>query len=448
MKFNLQTILLVVFGFFILFGVAVFAGYINLGSSSSSTTTPTGTAIFWGTMDAEKVKIFLDSIMTKDQKYKISYIQKDPNTYEQELIQALASGKGPDVFMVTPEIFWRQRDKMYPIPYQNLPLQTFNATYMDIAQVYLGTTGIWALPLFVDPLVGYWNKDIFAGEGMASPPALWKDFPALAKKLSIVSNDFTITRSTVGMGEFKNVNHAKDIMSLLFFQSGENITEIDSITGKLITRIGSKGFQNGQPADASVSLSFYTQFANPSNRDTYTWNKLFTSDKDQFLAGNLAYYIGLGSELLTLRKTNPNLNFDITMIPEPSVTGTKTTVGSLFGLAISKQSTNIPLAYYVVSQLTTMNNSSALITALSKSGLTLAPVRRDLIPTDSTNAYAKTLYNSALIARTWIDPDAIFTNQLYEDMVNDVLSGKTSSVGSISNFRNKLTAFLKQTEGK
>jgi hypothetical protein len=53
-----------------------------------------------------------------------------------------------------------------------------------------------------------------------------------------------------------------------------------------------------------------------------------------------------------------------------------------------------------------------------------------------------------LIARTWIDPDAIFTNQLYEDMVNDVLSGKTSSVGSISNFRNKLTAFLKQTEGK
>lgn len=446
MKFNLQTILLIVFGFFILIGVAVFAGYIKLGSSSTSSS-PTGNVVFWGTMNESRIKIFLDSTVAKDQSYTITYIQKDPNTYEQELIQALASGTGPDLFMVTPEIFWRQRDKIYPIPYQNLPAQTFVSTYMDIAQLYLGKEGIYALPLFVDPLVGYWNKDIFASEGIATPPVLWKDFPSLAKKLSIVANDFTITRSAVGMGEFKNINHAKDILSLLFIQSGETITNIASTTGQLETRIGSMNLQGGQ-SGAPVALSFYTQFANPTSRDTYTWNKNFTSDRDQFLAGDLAYYVGLGSELLTLRKTNPNLNFDIAMIPQPSTDGTKSTIGSLFGVAILKQSKNIPLAYYVASQIASKDNSLGLIDAISKSGLTLSPVRRDMMPTDPSNTYAKTLYNSALIAKTWIDPDYIFTNELYASLVSDVLSGKSTTTGAISAFRNKLTAFLKQTEGK
>ncbi len=442
MKLSLQTILLIVFGFFILFGVAVFAGYINLGSSSSSST-PSGSVTMWGTIDKRSFNIFLGQTSTKDQTYTINYVQKSTVSYEQELIEALASGKGPDLFMVTPEIFWKERDKIFVIPYQNIPARTFADTYMDIASIYTQSDGILALPLFVDPLVGYWNKDIFASAGIATPPTLWKEFPDLSKKLSLINTDFSITRSTVAFGEYDNVNHAKDIMSLLFLQAGDPITSLD-YNNVLQATLGSVQ-KNNQNA-AGVALSFYTQFANSTNRDIYSWNKTFTSDRDQFLAGDLAYYVGLGSELIGLRKTNPNLNFDISLIPQPDKDGTKTTTGALFGVAISKQATNVPLAFYAASDITTQTKSGALLETLGKNGLTLAPVRRDLMPNDPGNAYAGMLYQSALISRTWIDPDPRFTSGVFAGMVSDVQSGKLIPIAAVSDARNKMTAYLKQLE--
>ena len=82
MKLNLQTILLIVFGFFTLIGVAVFAGYIKIGGSSSKAT-PSGTATLWGTLDKRTMDAYLTNSASKDQTYKVSYTQKDPASYEQ-----------------------------------------------------------------------------------------------------------------------------------------------------------------------------------------------------------------------------------------------------------------------------------------------------------------------------------------------------------------------------
>ncbi|MEN9582720.1 MAG: hypothetical protein RL641_674, partial [Candidatus Parcubacteria bacterium] len=58
MKFNFQTILYVIFGFFIVFGVAVFAGYIDIGSSSK-TVQPTGNVVIWGVLKNDFFKKYL-----------------------------------------------------------------------------------------------------------------------------------------------------------------------------------------------------------------------------------------------------------------------------------------------------------------------------------------------------------------------------------------------------
>ncbi len=441
-KLSFQTIILIVFGLFIVFGVAVFAGYINIGSSSSSTT-PTGTVTMWGTVNKTIMQQYLASAGVSSDTITINYIEKSPTTYESDLINAFASGVGPDIFMVTPEIAWKQRDKMYEVPFATYNLQTYTSTYMDVAKVYLTPTGITAFPMFFDPLVAYWNKDIFASAGFAVPPKEWKEFPDLTKKISIVNNDYTIERSAVALGEYGNIRHAKDIISLLMLQAGDPITHVGA-DGKLVLDLGGMNAAS-KTVPAVTALNFYTQFANPTKQGVYSWNKSFTSDYDRFLSGDLAYYFGTGSELSTIRRANPNLNFDMTALPQPNKDGLKTTTGSLYGIAISKQTKNLSLAFYVTLDMLAPAKNSSFLTGLQFAGITVAPVRRDQIPSDPNNLYASVLYQSALVGRTWIDPNMQLTNDVWKSMVSDVQSGKYTPEDSIANAAKKIITYLRSS---
>lgn len=439
MKLNFQTILLIVFGFFIAFGVAVFAGYINIGSSSKKATSPTGTVLFWGTINSQVMNQFIASGNVVSEGIKVTYVQKNPLSYENDLVSAFASGIGPDIFMVTPEIFWRQRDKMYETPYKSFPIVNYTSAYMDIGKTYLTSTGILAFPLFVDPLVGYWNKDIFASVSLAKAPVEWKEFPDLAKKISQVTNDYLISRSAVALGEYSNIRHARDIMTLLFLQAGDPIMHADP-EGKLVVDFGLKTTAN-KTSSAAIALDFYAQFANPTKFGVYSWNKLFSSDIDEFLSGSLAYYFGLGSELSNIRRGNPNLNFDMAFVPQADKNGTKTTVGLLYGLAVSKQTKNLALSYYVRGDIISPAKNAAFIVGLQNAGLTVAPMRRDMVPDDPTNVYATTLYQSALVAKNWINPNIPLTDQIWSEMVSDLQSGKSNSLGAVSGASAKFATF-------
>ncbi len=441
MKFSFQTILLVVFGAFILIGLAAFGGYINIGGSSAKDAAIKGNLVMWGTLKKGAVDNFLNSTGVNNDNIKILYFEKSVNTYENELINAFASGVGPDIFMVTPEIFWQQRDKMYEIPYASYPLLNYKSTYMDLANNYLTQTGIMAFPLFIDPLVGYWNKDIFSSAGFANAPVEWKEFPELSRKISSFTDDLTIKRSFVALGEFINIRNAKDILSLLLIQAGDSITYLGS-DGKLALNLGNNNVTNS----SAIALDFYTQFANPSNTNSYSWNKSFRSDYERFLSGDLAYYFGYSSEVASIRQTNPNLNFEMAFAPQADINGVKSTYGKLYGLAISKQSKNPGASYYAIGDMMASNKNAALIAGLKNYGQILAPVRRDLRPNDPSNPYAIILYESALVSRNWIDPNPSFTNSVWAGMINDVLSGKSTSPVAVSTARTKMSAFLKDSQ--
>ncbi len=439
MKFSFQTIILVVFGFFILFGVAVFAGYINIGGSSKSTAV-TGSLTIWGTTKKSAMESLLAMTGLDANSIKINYVEKNPTTYESDLVNAFASGTGPDIFMTTPEIFWKQRDKIYEIPFTSYPLLNYTSTYMDIGKSYLTATGIRAFPLYIDPLVGYWNKDIFASVGIATAPLEWKEFPDLSKKISIVDNNYTVTRSFAALGEFGNIRNAKDTLSLLFIQAGDPITYIGA-DGNLALSLGQNVKNN--VSSSSVALDFYTQFANPTKQNTYSWNKSFRSDTERFLSGDLAYYVGYSSEVSNLRRTNPNLNFDMAFVPQPDTSSTKTTIGKLYGLAISKQSKIPGVAYYAIGAMLSSASNTALINGLKNAGTLVAPARRDMTPNDPSNPYASILYNSALVSRNWIDPNPSLTNSIWSSMISDVQSGKSNAMSAISTANTKMTAYLK-----
>jgi len=76
------------------------------------------------------------------------------------------------------------------------------------------------------------------------------------------------------------------------------------------------------------------------------------NSRDAFIAEDVAMYIGYAGEMQTLQAQNPNLNFNVTLLPQTRDARLQLTTARMTGLAISKQSQNVPSAYNLVRLLT------------------------------------------------------------------------------------------------
>ena len=108
----------------------------------------------------------------------ILYTQHSLDTLDIDLANAIAQGSGPDL-VILPESHILKNSKLFAsIPYSLISERTFDDTFTQAGDIFLTDNGIAALPFLVDPLVMYWNKDIFATAGVPTPPTTWNDLLA------------------------------------------------------------------------------------------------------------------------------------------------------------------------------------------------------------------------------------------------------------------------------
>lgn len=422
-----QIIVLVVFVLFLVGGVIAFATYKGGGSSN---TLPTVT--IWGTFPEDVFDQYIGSINNAAaESLSIRYVQVSPASFSSQFISALARGAGPDVILVTADSILPHHDKLAPIPFSALPQRTFTDTYIQEANTYISSNGIYALPFVVDPLVMYWNRDMFDAAGVATYPTTWDQFTGLNKKLTSKDQNGYVRKSAIALGLFGNVNNAREILGTLFLQSGNPVTGISS-SGEIQTTI-----KLGYPADPQNVVTFFTKFVNPNNPD-YSWNRSLPTAKSAFLAGSLATYFGFASELLDIKEKNPNLNYDVALMPQIK-NGVRATYGRMYGFSIVRSSPNINAAYQVISQLT----SSQYIPYIS-SKLYLPSVRRNVIDQGSTDPNITIFNQSALISRTWIDVDPNRSAQIMSDMIESYTSGQKTLTEAIQDAGDQYDLVLKQ----
>ncbi|HQJ83879.1 MAG TPA: extracellular solute-binding protein, partial [Candidatus Paceibacterota bacterium] len=159
-----QLILLFVFGAAAVVGILIFSGVIP-GFKKESVGTA-GTVVVWGTAsDANLNRGFAELSKKNEDKFSLVYVRKDPVTFETELTEALASGTGPDVIIAPHEVIFRQRDRIYPFSAKYYPKRNFYDTFTDGARLFEAGEAYYALPVGVDPLVLYYNKDIYNTNG-------------------------------------------------------------------------------------------------------------------------------------------------------------------------------------------------------------------------------------------------------------------------------------------
>ncbi|HNW71787.1 MAG TPA: extracellular solute-binding protein [Candidatus Paceibacterota bacterium] len=429
MKGNFKIVMLVICIIAAVFGILVFAGLITIGSDKNEEGS-LGTVIIWGTDKMQNLAKPIENFNKVNTTFTVKYVQKDAETFDEDLLEALASGTGPDMFFISNELAHKYSNKIYTIPYTSYPLASFKGTFASAGDVFLTSNGVLAFPLTIDPIVMYYNRSILDSSNVIYPPTNWTELTNLVPSITVKDGSNKISTSTVALGQFSNILHAKDILVTLFMQAGNSIvTESNGTFSSVLDSTDSK-------YSLSSMLEYYTNFSDPLS-DTYSWNKSLANSQDYFSSENLAFYFGYASEMETLVNKNPNLNFLVSAIPQIENSKTKVTNSKVTGIAISSFSKNFSTAFTAASLMSTGSFASDYIKATS-----YIPARRDLLSEKKTDAFSPIFYASALYAKSWIDPSSEDTNDIFRTMIDGTLSNSLSTNEAIKDSSAKLDLLL------
>lgn len=410
-----QMVIMGIFGAIALLGLFLFANFEGFTGGVK----PLGTVTIWGTLPAESLTGALATIRQTHPEYGgITYVARPEASFNTDLAEAIASGQGPDLLIISQEDLLSTQNKITVIPSSSISERTFRDTYLPISELFLTSTGTYGIPFVIDPLMLYYNRPILASAGAARAPATWEAVTGLAAAVNRQTDAQTISRSLIALGTYENVDNARGILSLLFLQGGYKVTEnMSGAMRSTLTRAPNTNFGT-QPSESA--LNFYTEFANPM-KTVYSWSRALPKSRDAFIAGDLGLYLGFASERAQLAEANPNLDFDIAPSPSPATSMTRVAYARVYAFAIPRSSKNPDGAFRAATALTGKDALPLLAHALG-----MAPAQRALLSPQAGDLYEPVYFPEALIAKAWLSPEPTVTDRIFATMVGNVISGRGS----------------------
>lgn len=393
--------------------------------------------LVWGTFDKAIFNDLRANTFFPDETvvYEIKYGQLREEVFQETLVERLAEGRGPDIVLAPHEQLFELESKLIKIPYDVISRRNFKDAYVLAAEVLLSPSGLIGLPLAIDPMIMYWNRDILSSNGYVDPPAFWEEIPSFTEKVTEISEDRNISRSAVSFGEYENVSHAKALISTLLLQAGTSIISYGP-EGELEVDFPK---QHGLPIrPAESTIRFFTEYSDPTSK-LFTWNLSMPSSRQAFLSGDLALYFGRSSERERVRAGNPNLNIDTAEMPQIKDSGKKVVYADVYGFGILKQ-TRVPNHAFAVAQGLVGGRPGERFSAVTD----LAPALKSLVVKSQEDPFKTAVYNSAIIARSWVDVDFRETDRIFKEMIENFTSGRLRISESISRATEELNKLIEE----
>jgi ABC-type glycerol-3-phosphate transport system substrate-binding protein len=438
-----QLAILVICIGLLLIGVLIFAGILPGFRAPQGGTG--GEVTLWGTIPRATIADLLNDFNSQHKnEFTLIYQEKDPRTIETDFLTAKADNRAPDLLLASHEILLTQRDRLLPIPADTYAPRTFLDTYPDAGRLFLQPAGVLALPLLLDPIVLYYNRDLLTTAGLPTVPKTWTEFREKVLPLTIFDAGRNITQSAIALGDYRNIPHMKDILAMLLFQAGNPI--LDQAGPKPRPLLNETFGFTVRPA-AGV-LDFYSQFADPA-RPNYSWNRSLPLAKQSFIRGQSAFYLGLASEFGEITRANPRLVFDVAIPPQKdagmlaSPTGGRITFACTYGIAVVRDRPKIATAWVTAQAFASAPTVKQLATLTA-----LPPARRDLLATAPTDPTQTIFYQAAIIGRNWFDFAPARTEAIFERLVDSVSTGRLPSVQAVSEANTALENLIKETYGE
>lgn len=398
---------------------------------------------FWGVFDDSSVYEGLIRKFNQSYPYiTVNYHKKSQATYEKELVDALAAGRGPDIFMIQNNWLPKHGNKIYPADTRIFTVKEFGETFVDVAaQDFVVDGNVYAAPLAVDSLALFYNKDLLNSAGLANPPKTWEEFNSAVTKLTVKDDENNIIRAGAAIGTAKNINRSIDILMALMLQSGAKMTSSDNLTATFDQSVSLASGQSFKPGEEA--LVYYTNFAKPQ-KVVYTWNDYQHYSIDAFVEGKTAMMFNYSYQLPVIRSRAPHLNFGVAALPQISATSDKkVSYANYWGLTVSKTSPNSIYAWTFIKWLTLADNSK---TYLEETKRPIA--RRDLVDWQKDDQDLGVFAQQSLLARSWWEADAAATETIFAQMINDVVSNVSSAQDAVTQASKQVTLLMAEYQRK
>lgn len=344
-------------------------------------------------------------------------------TYEKELLEALAQGRGPDVFVIHHTWVEGKRGIMSPAPPNIIDERAVREEFVDVVASDVVRDGlVYALPTSVDTLALYFNRDLLSAAGVARPPRTWDEFQRAVERITRVTRVGTLEQSAAALGSAANVNRASDILQLLMLQSGLTIVEPDGRVS-LANDIGER------------ALTFYTDFANKSKK-VFTWDLSQDFSIDAFAEGDTAMILNYSYHLPTIHAKNPRLSFSVA--PAPQIAdSTPRTFASYWPYAVSNTS-RAPVSSWQFVRFLTANAPS---TSLNQQAGT-PPARRDAVETFARDPNLGVFAESTLTAVTWPRVDIVVADAIFNRMIDDFVTNAATAQDALRRAEDQLEQLI------
>jgi multiple sugar transport system substrate-binding protein len=272
------------------------------------------TLVWWGsTKDEDYFSRIIERFEDSYSNIEIEYVQKNESSYEEELVDALAANRGPDIAMIHSDWFYKHQDKLAPLTLDEERRESFENTYLPVVyNLMLQENQLYGIPLQVDTIGLYYNQDLFNEARVKNPPATWAEFNDIVEKISKRKNGRVITAGAA-IGTANNISQADEVLLTMMLQNGTEITSSDKNSATFHTAIQSS---DEEPVyTGREALEYYTAFTD-KNRTVYTW----TPDKEkawlEFAEGNVAMHFDYYSKAEDIYNRNPYLDFEFARMPQ------------------------------------------------------------------------------------------------------------------------------------
>jgi len=390
--------------------------------------------------------------------------------YERELLDALAAGNGPDIFMIQNAWLPDYLNKIAPAPEGFVNEKKLRETFVDVvADDFLVDGKVYGVPLSVDSLALYYNKDFFNSAGIVHPPQTWEEFSAAVEKMTEIDQFGNIVRAGAAMGTGKNINRSPDIVTLLFLQGGVEMVSENGRSANFSRFIES----NGQSINAGESaLEYYTNFASPS-RSVYTWNRRQHYSLDAFTEGTVGMMLNYSWHYDTIKAKNEKLRFAVAPVPQLNARQPRN-VANYWSFVVAKNkvpqaaqqgtrpvsnTVRIHEAWEFLTYLTMATGKQFTLvhgaTFQTKSvPLTLDPAaeyltrthkpaaRRDLVEQQKSDPVLGVFAQGNIIARTWRRKNAADIDNVFVNMIESVNLGQQSVRQALQTAQTRVTQLL------
>lgn len=405
-----------------LFAVLIFSGYVSTGNTVS---TPQGEVLMWGTLPEEKMNNFISKFNIEAKTYKVFYTEVSESVFDQKLLEALASGTGPDLILTPYQITLAQTSRI--APYQ-ISEKNFKDKFFDGSFLLYTQFGAVALPVSIDPMVLFYNRTLLSKHGIANPPKDWNEVMSIVPDTTILNDKRQFIESGIALGS-SNTPYAKDILMTIVAQLGQKpvIKTYNEIDNKMNYDVSANRpiVEDGNVFPLSSALRLFTSFADPLS-PLYSWSQSIGNAEDAFLAEKLAMYIGYYGDFSSLRARNPRAEIEMTNFPQTKGQYTNVTGMRMYTVATLSKTKNYPVSSYVQEQFSYGKNADAI--ALIAKGM---PAYKDYLKNTGLNPVAT---SSVLVARGWEDKYYKQSSGYVATMISDILSGRQGITESANMF--------------